>query len=72
MSEIITSDPKICHGKPTIRGTRIMVANILSLHIGGYTDTQITNYYPELKEEDVKATLEYANALIPGDKKNDA
>lgn len=71
MSELITSDPKICHGKPTIRGTRIMVANILSLHIGGYTSAQITDYYPELKEDDIKATLEYANTLIPGDEKND-
>jgi len=25
----IVSDPKICHGKPTFRGTRIMVAQVL-------------------------------------------
>ncbi len=25
----IVSNPKICHGKPTFRGTRIMVAQVL-------------------------------------------
>ncbi len=25
----IVSDPEICHGKPTIRGTRILVADVL-------------------------------------------
>ena len=25
----IVSDPDICHGKPTFRGTRIMVADVL-------------------------------------------
>jgi len=25
----IVSDPEICHGKPTFRGTRIMVADVL-------------------------------------------
>ncbi len=25
----IVTDPKICHGKPTFRGTRIMVAQVL-------------------------------------------
>jgi uncharacterized protein (DUF433 family) len=27
----IVVEPEICHGKPVIRGTRIMVENILSL-----------------------------------------
>ena len=25
----VVSDPEICHGKPTFRGTRIMVAHVL-------------------------------------------
>ena len=25
----IVSDPEICHGKPTFRGTRILVADVL-------------------------------------------
>ena len=62
--ERIIADPDICHGKPTIKGTRIMVSNVLSLLAGGYTIAQIMEYYPELSEEDVKGAIEYAVALI--------
>lgn len=55
--ERIVVNPQICHGKPTIRGTRIMVTNILSLSAGGYTIKQIKEYYPELTEADIKTVL---------------
>jgi len=29
LGRYIVADPKICHGKPTFRGTRIMVAHVL-------------------------------------------
>ena len=29
MGRYIVTDPQICHGKPTFRGTRIMVADVL-------------------------------------------
>lgn len=29
MGRYIVSDPRICHGKPTFRGTRILVAQVL-------------------------------------------
>lgn len=29
LGRYIISDPKICHGKPTFRGTRILVADVL-------------------------------------------
>ncbi|MCS7207015.1 MAG: DUF433 domain-containing protein [Dehalococcoidia bacterium] len=60
----IVIDPAICHGKPVVRGTRIMVENILSLLAGGYTIGQILEYYPELSEEDVRAALEYALRVV--------
>ena len=60
----ITVDPTVCHGKPVIRGTRIMVSNILSLLAGGYTIAQILDYYPELSEEAIKAALEYAIQVV--------
>ncbi len=59
MARIIT-DPKICHGKPTIEGTRIMVANVLSLFAGGYNAEQIKGYYPELTLEDIRESIQYA------------
>jgi uncharacterized protein (DUF433 family) len=64
MNSIIVIDPKICSGKPVIRGSRIMVKNILGMVAGGYAMDQILNTYPELTREMVQAALEYAAAVI--------
>lgn len=61
----ITSDPEICHGKPTIRGLRYPVADILQLLAGGMTIDDILADYPDLEREDVLAALEYG-ALATG------
>jgi len=63
----IVIDKNICHGKPCIKGTRIMVTNILSLVAGGYDIPKIVAYYPELNEEDVKAAIEYTMESIEGE-----
>jgi uncharacterized protein (DUF433 family) len=60
MSDRILVDPQVCAGKPTIRGTRIMVKNILGMVAGGYSVERIVEAYPELTREDVSAALEYA------------
>lgn len=64
MNSLIVIDPKICSGKPVIRGSRIMVKNILGMVAGGYAMDQILNIYPELTREMVQAALEYAAAVI--------
>ncbi len=64
MSQWIVTDPNICGGKPTIKGTRIMVKNILGMMAGGYTVEKILSAYPELTEEMIRAALEYAAAVI--------
>ncbi|MCK6493879.1 MAG: DUF433 domain-containing protein [Nitrospira sp.] len=53
MDDRIIIDPQICGGKPTIRGTRIMVKNILGMVAGGYTMAGIIEAYPELTNNDV-------------------
>jgi uncharacterized protein (DUF433 family) len=68
MQNDITVDPNICSGKPCIRGTRIMVKNILGMLAGGYTREQILNAYPELVTEDISAVLEYASIVIDEEK----
>lgn len=56
-------DPLICHGKPCIRGTRIMVSVILdNLAVGESTDA-IVKSYPTLRSEDVQAAIAYAADL---------
>ncbi len=56
----ITSNPEICGGRPTIRGLRIRVADILEMMAGGATRAEILRDYPYLEDEDISAALEYA------------
>jgi uncharacterized protein (DUF433 family) len=62
-TERITADPKICHGKPCIKGTRIMVAVVLDNLAEGMTPEAITAEYPPLTVEDVRAAIAYAATL---------
>ncbi len=59
-SEIITIDPNIRFGRPCIRGQRIAVYDILGWLASGMTVKEIIADYPELTEEDIKASLAYA------------
>lgn len=64
MNERIAVDPQVCSGQPVIRGTRIMVKNILGMVAGGYTLDRIVQAYPELTAGDVSAALEYAAQAV--------
>jgi uncharacterized protein (DUF433 family) len=68
MEDRISVDPQICSGKPCIRGTRIMVKNILGLIAGGYSVERIIETYPELTRDDVAAALDYASQVIDEEK----
>ena len=68
MDDRIVVDSKVCSGKPTIRGTRIIVTNILGMVAGGYTIVWIIAAYPELTNDDVSAALEYASQVIDEEK----
>lgn len=59
----ITVDPAICHGKPTITGTRVLVSNILADLAAGESIPAILASYPSLTEADIRATLAYASEL---------
>jgi len=56
----ITIDPNIRSGKPIIRGMRITVYDILEMLSDGMKFDEIIEDYPELKEDDIYATLAYA------------
>ena len=53
----ITIDSEICHGKPTIRNSRIMVKTILELLTSGMTYQEILDDYPKLENDDILACL---------------
>ncbi|PIP06205.1 MAG: hypothetical protein COX51_09355 [Syntrophobacteraceae bacterium CG23_combo_of_CG06-09_8_20_14_all_50_8] len=68
MNEWVTVDPNICSGKATIRGTRIMVKDILGMIAGGYSLDQVLQAYPELTREMVDAALQYTVTVIDEEK----
>jgi uncharacterized protein (DUF433 family) len=68
MESRISVDPQICSGKPCIRGTRIMVKNILGMIAGGYTVEKVLEAYPELTRDDVTEALDYASRVIDEEK----
>ena len=51
-------------GKPVIRKTRIPVELILALMVAGETTEAILDNYPDLEQEDIRACLAYAHALV--------
>jgi len=61
--ERIVADPKICHGKACIRGTRVMVSVVLDNLAASRTIEQILASYPSLTKEDVLASIAYAAEL---------
>lgn len=63
MNERIAIDPRICHGKPVIRGTRVPVAVIVGSLAGGMTFEEVAREYG-LTVADIRAALKFASELI--------
>ncbi len=62
--ERIELDPRVCNGKPVIKGTRIPVTLILEHIAEGESWEKILVNYPELTKEDIHASLLYASAAL--------
>jgi uncharacterized protein (DUF433 family) len=56
----IVIDPEIRFGKPTVRGTRITVGDVLSYLASGMSEVEILVDFPSLTREDIRARLAYA------------
>lgn len=56
----ITSDPRICGGRPCIKGTRMRVADLLEALAHGATREELLRDFDYLSDEDVTAALIYA------------
>ena len=56
-------DPRICHGKPTIRGTHVLVSTLLGALAEGDSMEQIQQDY-QIAKEDIAAALEFAKGAI--------
>lgn len=60
----ITSNPDICFGKPTIRGTRMAVTFLIEHLAAGDTHEDILEAFPFLEKEDILACLQNAAQLM--------
>ncbi len=60
----ITTNPDVMVGKPTIRGLRITVEQILKALANGVKTSDLLEDYPELEPEDIQAALLYASELV--------
>ena len=58
--ERIVIDPEIRFGKPTVKGTRIAVADVLEYMAGGDTEEDVLANFPQLAADDVRACLAFA------------
>jgi uncharacterized protein (DUF433 family) len=63
MNERIVIDPKICHGKPVIRGTRTPVAIVIGALAGGESFETLQREY-SITAEDIRAALAFAAGLV--------
>jgi uncharacterized protein (DUF433 family) len=63
LSERITMDSNICHGKPTIRGLRYPVENILEWLSSGMSVEEVLADYEDLEKKDILAALDFASRL---------
>lgn len=64
LTDRITIDANICHGKPVVRGLRYPVENMLELLASGMTIEELIKDYPDLEKEDFLACIEYGARLV--------
>ncbi len=66
--ERITLIPGLMGGKPTLRGLRITVEQLLLALAHGVSEAELLADYPELSRDDIAAALLYAGQLVAEDR----
>ncbi len=64
----IVADSEICHGKPTFKGTRVLVSDVIDLVAAGEPIEKIVKSYPSLNKEMIRESLVYAAKVIRGER----
>ena len=64
LSGIVVSNPEICGGRPTIRGTRVRVSDIVDMMAHGTTPEEIVEAYPYISTDDIRAALAFAARML--------
>ena len=61
----ISVNPNVCHGKPCIKGHRVMVYQILELLEEGLGfEDIILDCFPHINKKDIQACIHYANSIV--------
>ena len=60
-------DPEICGGAPVIKGTRVLVLDILDWIKEGKTFQEILENYPTISRDDIRDVIAYAQDIISGE-----
>ncbi len=66
INKYIVADTEICHGKPTFKGTRVMVWQVLEMIKGRVPIDEILEAFPSITKEHIEAALQYAADLMRG------
>jgi uncharacterized protein (DUF433 family) len=64
----ITVIPNVLVGKPTIRGMRISVEQILDALAAGVPEQELLEDYPMLEPDDIRAVLLYAREVVAAER----
>ena len=59
----IEMNPAVCHGRPVVRGTRVLVSQVLGALSGGDSIDDVLADYPSLCTEDIRAVFAFAGSL---------
>lgn len=62
MTNGISIDPSVCHGKPVIEGTRVLVSTVLGALAGGDSRPDVAEDY-EITVEQISAALQFASDM---------
>ena len=74
LGRYIVTDPRICHGKPTFRGTRVLVADVLEQVASGMAwEVIVEEWHESVSFEAIKeavqltsqALLKHADEFVP-------
>lgn len=60
----VTIKPGLMGGRPTVRGLRFPISDILELLASGLTEAEILEQHPVLEQQDIQAAFLYASLKI--------
>lgn len=63
VNSLVSIRPAVCHGKPVIAGTRVLVSTILGALAAGDSFETLMEDYPGLTRGDISAAIEFAGKV---------